>query len=188
MLIDDFLKTYHFSEHHEIIVKNTAGIIFPLIWKINFKKSRIINFLFAVRGLPKKMDTINGFLESGFILLDIKENEEIVMGFLFGITVKEIKRVPPEDFAKFNDRSYIKGVWNFKISPSVNGSILSTETRIFCPSKISKIFFSIYWYCISYFSGLVRMEILKLIKKRPSKKRNFWEKVLRCKTLIIDCS
>ena len=168
-LIDNYLNTFHFSEYHEICIEKEAKFIFPLIKKVNFKNSKLINFLFAIRGLPKRMDTIKGFLESGFILLEEQHNEEILMGFLFGVTVKEIKRVLPEQFADFSERNYIKGVWNFRLNNSGKESILSTETRIFCPTRISKVLFALYWCCISYFSGLVRMEILKLIKKEAEK-------------------
>lgn len=88
-----------------------------------------------MRGLPKS-DTIDCFLENGFILLEELEKKEIIIGFLFGVTVKEIRKVPPEQFAEFNNRNYIKGVWNLKLCSSDHGNTFSTETRVFCPTKI----------------------------------------------------
>jgi hypothetical protein len=100
------------------------------------------------------------------------EKEEIVLGFLFGITAKEIKVVHPNSFLEFKDRNYIKGVWNFRLNRDGNNTILSTETRVFCPTIISKIFFGIYWFLISYFSGVTRMAILKLIKQEAELQKN----------------
>jgi len=164
MLIDDYLSVYQFSEYHSIVVRNRAEQIFPVIKNTNFRKSKFLNFLFIVRGLPAKMNSIDGFVDSGFILLEEHENKEIVLGFLFGVTLRKIKVVLPNEFKKFIDPRYIKGVWNFRLSRKDNKTILSTETRVFCPTKKSKILFSIYWFFISYFSGLIRMIILKLIK------------------------
>ncbi|OGW24315.1 MAG: hypothetical protein A2X59_07925 [Nitrospirae bacterium GWC2_42_7] len=172
MLIDKYLDKYQFSEYHEIDIAREAGNIYPVIKKINFKKSKVLNLLFSVRGLPEKMQDINGFIESGFILLEERANEEIVMGFLFGVTVREIKVVTPEAFREFKDTNYIKGVWNFRLRAENNRTILSTETRIFCPSKTSKLFFSVYWFFISYFSGLTRMIILRLIKQEAELLQN----------------
>jgi|LGVF01.1.fsa_nt_gb hypothetical protein len=164
-MINKYLHSYQFSEYHEVAIEKKANVVFPIIKSVDFKKSKILKFLFTFRGLPKSMESINGFIDNGFILLDERENEEIVLGFLFGITVKEIKSVHPTSFFEFKDRNYIKGVWNFRINTAGNNTILSTETRVFCPTKISKIFFAIYWFLISYFSGVTRMAILKLIKQ-----------------------
>lgn len=168
-MLNKYLKTYHFSEYHEIHINSPARVIYPLIKQINFKKSALIRLLFALRGLPQKMDSIDGFLEQGFILLEKKADEEMVIGFCFSIPMKATKSVAPDQFADFNDRNTIKGVWNFKLQKMGNGNLLSTETRVFCPTRMTKLFFGFYWLCISYFSGLIRIEILKLIKKEAER-------------------
>lgn len=162
MMLNEYLKSYHFSEYHELLISQPPRVVFPLIKTVNFKRSKIINVLFSVRGLPKKMDSINGFIEFGFIPLGEVENDEIVLGFLFG--TDGIKVVSPPDFSVFNKANYIKGVWNFKLTQQGAGTVLSTETRVHCPGKAARLFFSIYWLLISYFSGITRKEILKLIK------------------------
>ncbi|MBU0731200.1 MAG: hypothetical protein KKE17_02380 [Proteobacteria bacterium] len=109
------------------------------------------------------MQSLKGFMDNGFILLDVKKNEGLVLGFLFGR--KGIKIVSPDAFKQFNAKGYIKCVWNFKLSGRQDATLLSTETRVFCTCKASKFFFSIYWFFIAYFSGLTRVIILKLIKQ-----------------------
>lgn len=164
IMLDKYLRTIHFSEYHQIKIQSQAKAIFPLIKTVNFKQSKLIRLFFALRGLPKKMDSIDGFLEQGFILLEEKADEELIIGFLFSIPMKKVKQVAPDQFADFNDINTIKGVWNFKLRKVRTGNVLSTETRVFCPTRITRLFFAFYWLCISYFSGLIRMEILKLIK------------------------
>ncbi len=163
MLIDKYLSSHEFSEYHEIAVSRPPDVVFPLIKTVSFKKSIIIDFLFLIRGLPKKMDTLNGFFEVGFMELEEKKNEELVVGFLLGI--RGIKVVSPVEFQEFNQAGYVKGVWNFRLQPRGNETVLSTETRVHCPGKTARRFFSVYWLLISYFSGVIRKEMLRLIKE-----------------------
>lgn len=162
MLIDKYLKTYEFSEYHEIAVSQLPAVVFPLIKTINFKKSKTIKMLFLMRGLPRKMETLDGFIECGFIELEKRENEELVAGFLLGI--RGIKAISPLEFMRFAEANYIKGVWNFKLRQRGNETLLSTETRVHCPGNTARFFFSCYWFLIAYFSGLTRREMLRLIK------------------------
>ena len=110
------------------------------------------------------MSNFYAFVENGFIFLDEKENDEIILGFLIGW--KGLTKVPPDEFKHLQDKRYIKGVWNFKLSPSGENTSLSTETRVYCPTKLSRIRFSMYWFVISRFSGLIRKIMLKLIKEQ----------------------
>lgn len=163
MLINEYLKSYEFSEYHEILISQGPQAIFPLIKTIRFKKSKIIHGLFLIRRLPPKMDTLTGFLESGFILLGEKKNEEILVGFI--LSVRGIQVVSPLEFKEFNETKSIKGVWNFRLTGRGHETLLSTETRVHCPGKTTRIFFLFYWLLISYFSGIIRKEILRLIKE-----------------------
>lgn len=109
------------------------------------------------------MDTINGFIECGFVNLEEIQDKEIVIGFLLGLG--KIKFISSDEFKTFSENKYIKGVWNFSISENKNKSILSTETRVHCPNKIARIIFSLYWFVISYFSRVTRKEMLRVIKE-----------------------
>lgn len=163
MLINQYLKSYEFSEYHEILISREPQVIFPLIRTISFKKSKMIQLLFLIRGLPKQMDTINGFMECGFINLEEKKNEEMVVGFIFG--VGGIQMVSPAEFTEFSETKWIKGVWNFRLVRRGHGTVLSTETRVHCPGKGTRMVFALYWLLISYFSGITRKEMLRLIKE-----------------------
>jgi hypothetical protein len=73
---------------------------------------------------------------------------------------------------EFNDPDYAKIAWNFsKEIPSDSDSIdeskfsLVTETRIYVDSPAARKKFKRYWMVIGYFSGIVRKEMLKVIKK-----------------------
>lgn len=107
------------------------------------------------------MDSIDGFIQCGFLILEEKQDEEIVLGFLLGLG--GIKVVTPQEFIEFNEANYAKGVINFRIIQHGNASLLSTETRVHC-DNVTKIIFTLYWSLISRFSALTRIEMLRLIK------------------------
>lgn len=163
-IIDEFLKEYQFNEFHRIDINGTAERIYEAIKELDFCRSRIIRGLFTLRGLPRKMCNLNGAIESGFIWLDQKENEEMVLGFL--MKGGKLLSVSPQEFLSSNNAGHLKGVWNFLLTPLENGAVqVSTETRVYCPDRKSKVLFSIYWFIIRPWSGLIRRIILKLIKK-----------------------
>jgi len=159
-----WLEKYQFSEYHEIEIAREAGRVFEAIKNVDISKSRIIRILFRIRGLPQGMSNFYTFLEYGFILLEERENEEIIFGFLIGWN--GLQKVSPDEFKHLQDKRYIKGVWNFKLSPSRENIVLSTEARGYCPTKLSRIRFSRYWFAISHFNGLIRKIMLRLIKKQ----------------------
>jgi len=72
-----------------------------------------------------------------------------------------------EEFLPFSDHDYVKVVWNFRFDLKREGELLiSTETRIKCMSSKVKRRFSRYWFVVSYFSGIIRTEMLKIIKEQ----------------------
>jgi len=162
--LSQWLEMYQFSEYHEINIEKEADHVFKVIKNVDISQSRIIRTLFKIRGLPQGMSNFYAFLENGFILLEEKENDEIILGFLIGWN--GLAKVPPDEFKHLQDKRYIKGVWNFKLAPLGKNTVLSTETRVYCPTMLSRIRFSIYWFVISRFSGLIRIIMLRSIKEQ----------------------
>lgn len=161
---NDYLPTFQFSEYHDIEIDQGVDQVFSAVKDLDLSQSKVINLLFLIRGLPKDMHTLSSFLDYGFILLEERKNEEIIFGFLIGW--KGLNKVMPAEFRGIAANDYIKGVWNFRLSPRGGRTRLSTETRVFCPNKGSKFRFSIYWLFISRFSGLIRKIMLRMIKQQ----------------------
>lgn len=166
--LDDYLPVFQFSEYHEIVIDRQADVVFTAVKELDLSQSKVVNFLFRIRGLPKDMHTLSAFLDYGFISLEDNENEEIVLGFL--IHGNGLKKASSTEFWDLQDGDYIKGVWNYKFSPAGNKTRLSTETRVFCPTRRSRKRFSVYWFFISHFSGLIRLIMLRMIKKQAEAK------------------
>ncbi len=164
MLIDNYIKNFDFNEVHNIAINASDSEIYPSIKNVNFRKSWIIKTLFALRRLPKSMSNLDGFIKAGFINLEEKQNEEIVLGLLGGN--KGLRTISPSEFLIFNEKWHVKGAWNFSLEKiDENKTILTTETRIICTDRTAKFIFRLYWFMISSFSGLTRRVMLKLIKE-----------------------
>ena len=179
MLIDQFLPVYDESKSYETTVRASSEKVYSSLKQIDIHESRIIRGLFFLRGLPalftaknnstKKKLTFDDITHSGFLLLKEKPNEEIVIGVVgqFWKLTGNIRRdVMPEKFSEFYEPGFAKAAWNFQLKEDKDGETqLSTETRIQCFGDDSKKKFKRYWRLIGPFSGVIRKEILKIVKR-----------------------
>jgi hypothetical protein len=173
MLIDKYLSDFHFSEKHSLSILSDNATISLVLESIDFQDSKIIRFLFWLRGMPSKMLSIQGLTKSSFTELERIQNEEIVIGLIgqFWKSNGNLQKFEPLEFITFDKPNFLKAVWNFTIVLQENNYYsLSTETRVFCTDEISKRRFSKYWFFVRPFSGLIRMEMLRAIKKSAERK------------------
>lgn len=181
MRLDYYLPQYHFAERHSITVDAMPEKVYEAFWQLDMAESNVIKALLKMRGAyglifkgkpdkqPSLALTIQDMMNSGFILLENVKNEEVVMGFggrFWQPSAGIVRYASAEDFVSFEKNGYCKSAWNFYIE-QVNGDKLrlSTETRNFCYGWGAKIPFSLYWAVIRPFSGWIRLEMLKMIKK-----------------------
>jgi hypothetical protein len=67
----------------------------------------------------------------------------------------------------FATPGYAKAAWNFLLSPQADGGTrLVTETRVYCLDNASRRLFRRYWFFIKPFSGWIRKEALRAIKRK----------------------
>ena len=150
-LIDKYLPEYTFNEVHKTLANASIKDCFVAAKHLDMSKSFITKTLIRLRGLPIHDLTLQGFITNiCFTYLDEEPYKEFVI-----------------DASQHN----IKIIWNFYFDKvSENKTFVSTETRILCLTKKSKPRFSIYWFFIKPFSGLIRIEMLRLIKKKAENK------------------
>lgn len=165
MLLNKYLPKYTYKEYHEVQVCCSKEQAYSSARNLDFSKSKIIKFLFALRGLPTGDMTLEGFCRNvNFTLLEEIQNEEFIIGFWANTGVEKI--LDREQFSVDNESRRLKVVWNFKIDPVEKDLIVvSTETRIYCSAMITKLVFSIYWMLVRPFSGLIRQKMLHIIKQ-----------------------
>lgn len=172
MLIDKYVSDFHYNETHSISVLSDRATISSLLEKFDFRDSKIIRVLFWLRGMPSSEISIRGLEKICFIELERAENDEIVIGLIgqFWKSNGNLQKFEPGEFIPFNKPNFLKAVWNFKIDEESDSCSLSTETRVFCTDEKSRRRFSRYWFFVKPFSGLIRMEILRAIKKAAERK------------------
>jgi len=172
MLIDEFLPEHDFIETHNILIRADAADIYRVANEIDFSESFIIRWLFRLRGMTAENLTLRALRKSRFETLGETLNKEMVLGLVgrFWTIQGGLKKIDAESFKKFDKAGYAKAVWNFSLDSEVDRTRLTTETRIKCLDADSRRSFGRYWMFIQPFSGLIRMEILKAIKRRAERR------------------
>jgi hypothetical protein len=163
-LIDKYLPQYTFNEFHEIVVNRPIENVYHVAKNFDLSKSKIITFLFKIRGLPTKRLNLQNFIEDiGFTNLEENYPYESLVGFWARVNITKIPSY--EDFSNNSISPWLKVVWNFQFEELEKGKTkVSTETRVLCVAPITKFTFGLYWSIIKPFSGLIRKKMLKIIK------------------------
>lgn len=163
-LIDKYLPRYTFNEFHEIVVNSPIENVYHVAKDFDLSKSKIITFLFMIRGLPTKRLNLQNFIDDiGFTNLEDNYPFESLVGFWARVKIAKIPSY--EDFSNNSISPWLKAVWNFQFEKlEKDKTKVSTETRVLCVAPITRFTFGLYWTIIKPFSGLIRKKMLKIIK------------------------
>lgn len=167
-LLDHYLPTWDFHEVHQIPINRTADRVYESLMPLDMNQSPLIKALFFLRGLPARDITLDRMISHGpFKILEERPGKEMVIGLMTDALLRDVDIANREAFFSYAPESGLKIAWNFRIAESLdkNRCRLSTETRILCFGRRTKLFFSGYWFCIRLFSGIIRMEMLKILKR-----------------------
>lgn len=146
-LIDKYLPDFTYNEYHKRIINASAKECFLAAKNLDMSKSFITTALMKLRGLPTKDLSLQGFIKN--ICFQYLEEESFI------------------EFVIDASQRNTKIIWNFYFKEiNENKTLVSTETRILCLTKRSKFLFSLYWFFVKPFSGIIRIEMLRLIKKK----------------------
>ncbi len=167
-LIDYFLPDYQFREYHNCRVRCQPEIVMAALDACNLVGSPLVRALFRLRGLPTGTVTLARMEDIGFRVLGRQAEQELVIGLIgrFWTFSGGIHPLEPAGFKGFNRPAFAKVATNFRAMPdSPVLTRLSTETRVWCPNARIRRRFRLYWLFIRPFSGMVRIEWLRRIKK-----------------------
>ena len=158
---------------HRIGAKASPEKISRLIPEFDASESWIVRLLLFLRGIPKRTSTgIEGWKKMGFVVLEHQPDKEIILGLVgqFWKSRGNIQSVTAEEFVSFTRDGFVKATWNFKIIPADESHVvLETETRIYCTNENVRKKFGRYWFFVRPFSGLIRTEMLKIIKRKAER-------------------
>jgi len=168
MLIDDFMPRFDFSETHDIRIRATAENVFRVVNEIDFCESWVVRWLLRLRGMPSEKMSLSELPKSNFEKLGESKNREFLIGLVgkFWTPWGNLQKIDSGNFREFNEKGFAKATWNFLVDETEGETRLTTQTRIKCTDAESRRSFGFYWTFIQPFSGLIRMEMLKLIKRK----------------------
>lgn len=179
MLIDHHLPHPDFAERHALRVHAPPERAYQAARRLDMSGSVLVRSLFALRSLPALFTgkggrgekalgtTMDRLLRSGFVLLDERPPHEFVLGLVgrFWTPAGGIERIHPAEFAVFDRPGMAVAAWNFTILPTDEGSLVATETRVRCTDDAARRSFRRYWRVVRPFSGMIRMEALRAIRR-----------------------
>ncbi|NNF07294.1 MAG: hypothetical protein HKN21_11085 [Candidatus Eisenbacteria bacterium] len=167
-LIDTYLSKYDYTATHQTRVNGKPSEVYPEARHLDFNESWKAKVLFKLRRLPFEDLTLDAMVKDGsFAVLEESPPNEFVVGLMGSPRGKPVPITDAEAFLRFNKVDGLKVAWNFLLTPEGQEETrVSTETRILCLGPSMKRKFSIYWFFVRPFSGLLRKEMLGLVRKR----------------------
>jgi hypothetical protein len=169
MLIEQILPEYDEREYHEIQILGSPKRVYNSVRSLDFSHSSTIRHLFRLRGMEASSMRLDDLLNVGFVVVAEVPDEEFVLGLVgkFWTPTGKIEKVDAVQYREFKRSGYAKAAWNFAIHQTGPDTVrLSTETRVKCTDDHSRRLFRLYWLLIGPFSGWIRKEILRGVKRR----------------------
>jgi hypothetical protein len=189
MLLDEQLPRFDFAERHEATVRVSPAAAFAAIRRADLGSGPLTRALFALRALPglvvspratarrflrrgrSTRVTLDALASAGFVLLAEHPGREVVLGTIgrFWRPSGGMRPFASAEFARFDEPGWAKGAWNFRVDPAPGGATISTETRVLCTDARSRRTFGRYWRIVRPFSGLIRIEMLRAIRREAER-------------------
>lgn len=174
LLIDRFLPSFQFAEHHQQLVRaDSAAQVLEAVEQVIVRPDPWIERLIAVREWParslakwlsKPALAPVSFGYANFTRLGKTEGEEIAFGLAGRFWQLDYGLLQVRDANHFEEiQGPPKLVMNFQVAPENDLWLLSTQTRVHCPSPEDLNRFRLYWLLIRPASGLIRRRLLSKI-------------------------
>jgi len=179
-LMDHFLPHHQFSERHQVTVRCSPGHLLDVIQDFRPPRDRLGDIAMQIRQSPawlmhwlspSRLPPPKPFTLANFIPLGRDGDREMVGGLVgrfwqpwrgdFGL----LALPGPVEFLACNPPRTAKLVIGFSAEPVGAETVLTTETRVYCPDRYSLIMFTPYWLAIRPVSGLLRRRALGAIKQ-----------------------
>ncbi len=165
--LDRLLPRYQFVERHRIIVRAGLAATFAVIETVDLADSSLAQGFMAVwrmvlrpflKNVPNRSMTVQDF-----ILLLREPPRDLVRGLITGVPRRAWTA---DEFIAF-DQPGFKLAWGFCVTDLGDGRCrINTETRVLCCDAKTKRWFNFYWLVIRIPSGLIRRDMLRIIKQR----------------------
>ena len=167
-LLDVHLPQFTFGHHYRVVVGNgDIEQVYAIARDLDLSKSGVIPVLFKLRGLPVARLNTRAFT-AAMGWSDIAEDAPTEFLIGYRRSGGRIRPFHDRDAAAAPDGATTQKVaFSFRFRRLDTARVqIDTETRVLCVGRSAELKFWPYWLAIKPFSGLVRTEILKLIKQQ----------------------
>ena len=166
-LIDKHLPRYQFSERHRTRVRASPEAVMRIVLA-DRPPDRLREVILALRTVPSRR-LGRGAPKVGkqmFTPLDCDESETTagLIGRFWQLDGGLVPIPDADAFDRYAEPGIPKLVTGFCAVPDPIGTLLTTDTRVFCPDRYSLLRFVPYWMVIRIPSGLIRRRALRAIR------------------------
>ena len=176
--LDEFMPVWQFSERHTIRIAAPPARVFDAIRNVRANEIWLFKTLTWIRrGGRRTSESIlnpgdsapllDVATRSGFIYLADDAPRELVVGTAVIAPPGGDRELTPQTFKTSLAPGFALAAMNFLVTPDgPNGSLVSTETRVFANSPAAQQRFARYWRIIYPGSALIRRMWLRAVKRR----------------------
>lgn len=179
--LDEFMPRWQFSESHTMKVAAPPATVYDAVKKVRASEIRLFRALTWIRRGGRDMS--EGILNAGddkplievakrggFAILADDSASELVMGTVVVAPLHAFDTLRATVFRANLPPGFAIAAINFRVLPDANGSLVTTETRVFASSPATKRQFARYWRLIYPGSALIRRMWLRAIARRATQK------------------
>ncbi|HXZ34169.1 MAG TPA: hypothetical protein VEH30_17985 [Terriglobales bacterium] len=174
MMIDELVPAYEVCAKYGTLVQASAAQTSAALQEADFSRLPVTTLLMKLRTLGRRRSDVHStqaerLRRAGFVQLALLPQKEVVFGIVGRFWRPDsgiLKDLTAEQVIAFHTVGYAKAVWNFAVTAeSEQASRVTTETRIQAFGRSARWKFRAYWLVIGFFSGLIRKEMLAMVKR-----------------------
>ncbi len=176
MKLDELMPAYDLKAAYSVRIAAPRERVWDELLKADLTNLPLARRLMTLRSLGRRKAPSGrpttlasmGRSGGGFQEIACLPEQEIVQGIIGRFWCPDaplLRGWNPADFMTLAPHGQAKAAWNFHLETSADGTILSTETRVQCWGLWARIVFRTYWALIGFFSGLIRKEMLQMVKR-----------------------
>lgn len=110
---------------------------------------------------------------AGFISIPTRSEDEVLLGVVGRFWRPDsgtLRGLTAEEIVAFEREGFAKAMWNFTVERIDDSTTrLATETRVVVYGSSARRKFRAYWLLVGPFSGLIRKEMLRLVKRNAER-------------------
>lgn len=179
--LDELMPRFDVRARYEARVEASPERTRSALRETDFSQMPLTRLLMGLRTLgcrpkvPVSLTPEERLRAAGFVPIPSDSEEETLMGVVGRFWRPDsgvVHGLTAEEIVAFEKPGYAKALWNFTVTPEPSGGTrLATETRVLALGNSARRRFRAYWFVVGPFSGLIRKEMLREVKRRAEASR-----------------